>query len=41
MVRGWAMNKTAKLNKTKVELTLEYNHLDIERERAEIGVILN
>jgi hypothetical protein len=32
MVRGWAMNETAKLHKTKVELTLEYNNLDIERE---------
>jgi hypothetical protein len=26
------MNEVAKLNKTKLELSLEYNHLDMERE---------
>jgi len=30
------MNEVAKLNKTKVELSLEYNHLDMERESRDL-----
>ena len=36
LVRGWAMNEVARLNKTKVELSLEYNHLDMERESRDL-----
>jgi uncharacterized protein YprB with RNaseH-like and TPR domain len=36
LVRGWAMNEVAKLNKTKVELSLEYNHLDMGREARDL-----
>jgi hypothetical protein len=36
LVRGWAMNEVAKLNKTKVELSLEYNHVDMEREARDL-----
>lgn len=32
LARGWALNEVARLNKEKVELTLEYNHLDMESE---------
>jgi hypothetical protein len=37
MVRGWAMNEIAQRNKSKVELTLEYNHLDLERESRDLS----
>jgi uncharacterized protein YprB with RNaseH-like and TPR domain len=30
------MNEVAKLNKTKVELSLEYNHVDMEREARDL-----
>jgi uncharacterized protein YprB with RNaseH-like and TPR domain len=30
------MNEVAKLNKTKVELSLEYNHLDMGREARDL-----
>lgn len=36
LVRGWAMNEVAKLNKTKVELALEHYHLDMERENRDL-----
>jgi uncharacterized protein YprB with RNaseH-like and TPR domain len=36
LVRGWAMHEVTKLNKTKLELTLEYNHLDLERETRDL-----
>lgn len=32
------MNEVARLNKTKVELSLEYNHLDLERETRDLTV---
>jgi hypothetical protein len=37
MVRGWAMNEIAQRNKSKVELTLEYNLLDLERETKDLS----
>jgi hypothetical protein len=37
MVRGWAMNEIAQHNKSKVELTLEYNHLDLKRESRDLS----
>lgn len=36
LVRGWAMNGVAKLNKPKVELALEYNNLDMESESRDL-----
>lgn len=30
LVRGWAMNEVAKLNRYKTELALEYNDLEAE-----------
>lgn len=36
MVRGWAANEVAAMNKTKNELAIEYNFLDNEAEHRRL-----